>query len=101
LKRVSSETSLSPKTAKTRSGRKINKKLKPAVRKNQICGSDKRVDGLSMGFRGNQKEREREREKKKKKKKKKAYLHGSMGAQLFCTGGNGEIKRRGGTREEL
>jgi hypothetical protein len=49
------------------------------------------VDGLSMGFRGNQKERERE----KKKKKKKAYLHGSMGAQLFCTGGNGEIKRRG------
>ena len=53
------------------------------------------IDGVSRKSKG---EREREREEKKEKK---AYLYGSMGAWLFCTGGNGEIERRGGTREEL
>jgi hypothetical protein len=37
------------------------------------------------------KRRERERERR----------NGSTGARLFCTGENGEIERRGGTREEL
>jgi hypothetical protein len=35
------------------------------------------------------------------KREREADLYGFMGAQLFCTGGNGEIERRGRMREEL
>jgi hypothetical protein len=69
--------------------------LNPQQGKNQICRSHNPVDVGSMGYRGNQKKEERERERERERR------NGSTGAQLFCTGENGEIERRGGTRKEL